>query len=97
MRFYFHPEAEEELDKAVAYYEECHPGLGLEFAKEVYTAIARIMIYPQACTPMTKRTRRSLINRFPFGLIYRMESDTLQIIAVANLHRRPGYWKKRTR
>jgi len=39
MKFYFHPDAKEELDGAVAYYEQSQPGLGLEFAEEVYAAI----------------------------------------------------------
>ena len=46
MKFYFHPNAKEELDGAVAYYEQCQPGLGLEFAEEVYATIAPIIQYP---------------------------------------------------
>ena len=41
MRFHFHPEAEQELDQAIQYFEERSPGLGLEFAEEVYAAISR--------------------------------------------------------
>jgi hypothetical protein len=32
--YYFHPDAEEEFDRGVEYYEECQTGLGLEFAKK---------------------------------------------------------------
>jgi hypothetical protein len=32
MKFYFHPDAEVEFDRAVGYYEQCQTGLGLEFA-----------------------------------------------------------------
>lgn len=52
MRFYFHPDAEAEFDKAVAYYEEQQQGLGLELAREVYSTIARTMKFPirlQSC------------------------------------------------
>jgi len=48
MRFYFHPDADAEFDRAVEYYEQCQPGLGLEFAEEVYAAIARVIEYPGA-------------------------------------------------
>jgi plasmid stabilization system protein ParE len=96
MKFSFHPLANEELDKAVEYYEECQPGLGLEFAEEIYAAIARISEHPCAWLPMSKRTRRCLANRFPYGVIYQVKSKMIRIIAVANLHRRPGYWKDRT-
>jgi hypothetical protein len=70
MRFHFHPEAAAEFDKAVEYYEQRQSGLGLEFAAEVYAAIARIIEYPAAWSPMSKNTRRCLINRFPYGVIY---------------------------
>lgn len=48
MKFYFHPEAEAEFDISVKYYEQCQPGLGLEFAEEVYATIGRIIQYPAA-------------------------------------------------
>jgi len=95
MRFYFHEDAETEFDKAVEYYEDCRRGLGLEFAKEVYAAIARITQFPEAGSPMSKNTRRCLVNRFPYGIIYRVKSDHIQVIAVADLRRRPGYWRSR--
>jgi len=43
MRFYFHPQADDEFNEAVRYYEDCQPGLGIEFAEEVYLTIARIL------------------------------------------------------
>jgi toxin ParE2 len=36
-----------------------------------------------------------MIFYFPFALIYHVKTNALRIIAVANLHRRPGYWKER--
>jgi hypothetical protein len=42
MRFYFHPLADTEFDEAIRYYEQCEPGLGLELAEEVYSAIRRV-------------------------------------------------------
>ena len=35
MKFYFHPDAVTELNEAVAYYEDCLLGLGIQFAEEV--------------------------------------------------------------
>ena len=48
MSFYFHPDADAELEAAVEYYEECQPGLGLEFAEEIYDTIERIIDFPVA-------------------------------------------------
>ena len=95
MRFYFYPRADAEFDKAVQYYEDCQAGLGIEFAEEVYAAIERIGAYPEAWSEMSKNTRRGLVNRFPYGVIFQVKSGMLRIIAVASLHRRPDYWKDR--
>ena len=95
MRFYFHPEAREEFDGAVDFYEQSQAGLGLEFAEEVYATIARIVQYPDAWSVLSENSRRCLVNRFPYGLIYQIKSHTFRITAVAHLHRRPGYWKER--
>ena len=95
MKFYFHEDADREFDKAVEYYEECRLGLGLEFAQEVYATIARVKQFPKAWSPMSKNTRRCLVNRFPFGVIYRIKSGYIEVVAVADLRRRPDYWRDR--
>jgi len=95
VRFYFHPLADKEFDQAVQYYENCQAGLGIEFAEEVYAAIGRITRYPDAWSKMSRNTRRCLLNRFPYGVIFQLKSGMLRIISVANLHRRPGYWRDR--
>jgi hypothetical protein len=95
MRFYFHPDAETEFDRAVEYYEQFQPGLGLEFTEEVYATITRIMQYPDAWSALSKNSRRCLVSRFPYGVIYQIKSRFLRIIAVAYLNRRPGYWEER--
>jgi len=92
MRFYFHEHAETEFNRAVEYYEDCRYGLGIEFAQEVYATIDRVIQYPEAWSPMSKNTRRCLVNRFPFGVIYQVKSGFVRIIAVADLRRRPDYW-----
>jgi hypothetical protein len=95
MKFYFHPQAEIELDNAMEYYDLCEFGLGLEFAEEVYSTIRRILIYPAASPKISKNSRRCLINRFPYGIIYQEKQNLIRIIAIANMHRKPDYWKKR--
>ncbi len=95
MRFYFHEDAEVEFDRAVEYYEESRLGLGLEFAQEVYAAITRVIQFPDAWSHMSKNARRCLVSRFPFGIIYQVKSGYVRIIAVADLRRRPNYWRNR--
>jgi hypothetical protein len=96
MNYFFHPAAEIELNEAIDYYNKCQDGLGLEFAKEAYSAIQNILSFPQAWTPLSKNTRRCLINRFPYSIIYQVADNQIFIIALMQLNRRPEYWKKRT-
>ena len=64
-------------------------------AEAEYAAIARIIRYPEAWSPLSGNTRRCLVHRFPYGIVYQVKSDIVRIIAVANLRRAPGYWKDR--
>jgi len=97
MIFFFHPEAEQELHQAISYYEKCHPGLGLEFAQEVYQAITRVIKFPYSYAHFSKNTRRCIINRFPYGLLYSIQKtdEKIIILAVMNLHQKPERWNNR--
>ena len=95
MKYSFHDAAEEEFLDAIEYYEECQQGLGLRFSKEVYTTIMRIRNHPYAWEAIDSNTRRCLTNRFPFGILYRIAENDIRIMAVMNLHRKPGSWKDR--
>lgn len=96
MKYSFHPEAKEEFFEAVKYFEECRSGLGLEFSKEVFSTVQRIIHLPSAWSKFSENTRRCLTTRFPFGIIYQIIGKEVVIVAVMQLNREPGYWKKRT-
>lgn len=87
--------ARQELDDAFAWYEHQSVGLGYEFLDEVDRAIRRIRAYPDSCVELTRGLRRALLSRFPYGLVYGRESDSVTIVAVAHLHRSPRYWVDR--
>ena len=95
MTFSFHPAARDELNQAVDFYEECAPGLGYEFLEEAYATIARVLQYPDGWSHFSGRSRRCLMKRFPYGVIYQVKEDLVHIVAVAHSHRRPGYWINR--
>jgi len=94
-KFSFHPEAESELHFSINYYEECQKGLGFDFAVEVNLTIERIMLYPDAWPEIENGIRRSLLKRFPYGILYHIQNNSILILAVMNLYREPGYWRKR--
>jgi plasmid stabilization system protein ParE len=95
MRIRFLEIAQIELDEAIEYYNYETPGLGEEFLAEVLNALDRIGEFPEAWHPCSKRTRRCQTRRFPYGIIYQTRKEEILVIAIANLHRNPGYWKDR--
>ena len=95
MNYSFHPEAEIELTEAINYFEEKGFGLGYDFAVEVYAAIERTLIFPKVWPIIEEDIRRSLVRRFPYGILYSEEQEGIYIVAVMHLHREPEYWKHR--
>ena len=91
----FLPLAEEEFLHAVARYEGKRRGLGAEFLAEVERAVRRIVSFPQHGSPYLVGTRRIVLRRFPYSVVYSPDPDDLLVVAVAHQRRKPGYWRSR--
>jgi hypothetical protein len=87
--------AAKELDRAIQYYEECRSGLGEEFYTRVQETVARVIRTPEAWPAGAAGTRRALVNRFPYAVIYRVSPGILTVVAIASTSQRPGYWRHR--
>lgn len=87
--------ASDELHDAFEYYEYQQSNLGYRFISEVNNAVNLIKMYPSAWHKLSNSTRRCLVKTFPYGVIYQERDDTIVIIAVMNLHRKPNYWVNR--
>jgi hypothetical protein len=61
----FDPEALDEMREAVAFYEDCQPGLGRSFLDAVEAASAEIVKHPLMWRKIKGRFRRYLVHRFP--------------------------------
>ena len=88
--------AEEEFVDAVDYYNEQCSGLGYEFAAEVKRAFDRIKAFPEAWQMFSKRTRRCLLDRFSYGVLYRVDKDAIRVGAIMHLNCDPKSWRLRT-
>jgi len=93
----FYKAAQMEFDSAVEYYETQLSGLGVRYRHEVLESLERIKLFPDAYSPISKRTKRCLVSKFPYGIIYKATSDKVIVVAVAHLHQRPDYWVSRIR
>ncbi len=95
MKINFIEIAQIELYEAVEFYNYESSGLGEAFLTEVLSALDRIGEFPEAWHPCSKRARRCQTRRFPYGIIYQIREQEILVVAVANLHRNPDYWKDR--
>ena len=95
MKLSFHPDASSELDEANQWYEDQQSGLGNRFIEEVKLSISRIQNFPHIGNALVKDIRRIIVPNFPYGIIYSIANGSIEIYAVAHLHRKPFYWKKR--
>ncbi len=90
-------QAQQEIDDAFAWYESQSLGLGVRFLDDFDRSIRRIVVYPLSCEEIEPGLRRCLLSRFPFGIIYGIDGDTIVVLAVAHLHREPRYWIDRAK
>lgn len=90
-----HPEAYTELSQAMSWYENQAKGLGDSFLDEVEGAISAIKETPEQWPIYGEGVRSFLVHRFPFAIVYRHDDTKIQVLAVAHLRRKPGYWKGR--
>ncbi|MGZ8157244.1 MAG: type II toxin-antitoxin system RelE/ParE family toxin [Methylobacter sp.] len=92
MKVIFTELAHAELSEACIYYELEFSGLGKRFKREVKKAVKRIIQFPLAWQKERGDVRKCLLHKFPYKILYSIESDHLLIIAIAHLHRKPDYW-----
>ncbi len=90
-----HPAALEELQSAVAWYLDRSEVAAAKFVAAVDRAIASVTESPSRWPRGDHDARKFVVRRFPFAIIYRETKQSLQILAIAHGHRKPGYWKGR--
>ena len=91
----FHPLAADEAEAAERWYRERNEIASARFQRELDRAVDLISERPDTGASYLGNTRRVLLRRFPFFVVYRLRGDNVQIIAVAHARRRPGYWRPR--
>ena len=80
---------------SAAFYEGCRPRLGEAFTDEIESILRRILEAPDHSPFLEKDVRRCLARRFPYGVLYTIETDYILIIAIMHCSRKPGYWRNR--
>ena len=65
------------------------------FEREVRRGFEQIERSPETWPAHHHETRRFLLSRFAYEIVYRVYPEVILIVAVAHCKRRPGYWKTR--
>lgn len=89
------PVALAELTDAWRWYEEQREGLGDEFRACVDAAMAEIARAPLAWPRIRADARRRLVRRFPFAVLYLVEPEHIEVLAVFHTSRDPKVWQGR--
>ena len=85
----FSPIALVEYDEILAIYP---PKIVAKLQGSVRRSMDDISRFPEASPECDDRHRYCAVRKFPYGLIYRYENNTVRIVAVTHNRRMPGFW-----
>ncbi len=96
MRYWVHPDAEDDLRDAAEFYRErAGKTLSQSFLAEYEHGVQLLLQHPAFGGLWQNSTRRYLMKRFPYSLVYTVVAEEIRVWAVAHENRRPGYWRNR--
>ena len=83
-----------DVEEARRYYDVRRRGLGQQFAEAVAGTFEQIAEHPLRQRRVWRQFRKCKVPSFPFGVIYRFDGTTVDILVVMHLARNPAQWKK---
>jgi toxin ParE2 len=89
------PPVDVEVIEALHYYRAIEPKLAERLTAEFEACIARIVHFPFGWKLVAPELRQCIVKAFPYVILYTVQAEDVVIIAFANTHRRPGYWRDR--
>ncbi len=96
MRIIIHPVAISDLKLATDFYKtQASKELAQALVSEFERTLKLISTNPELGSEWLGKARRVVMRRFPFNVVYRIDTDVMTILAVAHQRRKPGYWSVR--
>jgi len=77
---------------AFSWYESRRPGLGKDFELCLEAGLSQLKRDPLLFQKRYKNLRIYFIDRFPYGIHYLIEADTIKVLAVFHTSRNPQRW-----
>jgi plasmid stabilization system protein ParE len=94
-RLRIHEAARREANLATAWYAERSIHVARRFRDDLLAAFKSSAAFPLHYPAYLHETRRIVLQRFPYFIVFFDWQDEITIVAVAHAKRRPGYWKGR--
>ncbi|MFK7935512.1 MAG: hypothetical protein AB8G22_18505 [Saprospiraceae bacterium] len=88
-------EAQFEINEAVEYFNSLALDLGFDFAYEVSEMVLKMEDNPFLFQKIYLDYRRAVIRRFQYNIIYYINRQTINIVAVIHGSRDTSRWKER--
>ena len=95
MHLDIHPLAAKAARAARRWYAQRSFSAAHRFVAELDRGIQQISASPQQFAPYLHGTRAYRVPRFPYLIVYLEDGSSVQVLAIAHGHRRPGYWRRR--
>ncbi len=95
IRLRFDPETRYEVCEAACFFESRKEGLGQRFRLELKRVLLLIREDPVRFPLFRAEARRGRLRGFDYAVVYRVNGETIDVLAVMNLHRDPDYWLSR--
>ena len=90
-----HPEAIEDALEGYAWYLQRSERTADHFLADLDHAVSLILERPHAWPAHVLGTRRFVLTRFPYSIVYRATEARTIVYAFAHAKRRPRYWRDR--
>lgn len=89
------PAAREAEEAANWYWERSGDRVRGHLLAEIERARQILRDQPGIGAPGVRGTRKLPLGRFPYTLVYRIDGDTVRVLAFMHQSRRPDYWQHR--
>jgi plasmid stabilization system protein ParE len=87
--------AEKDITETVFWYEKKLNGLGHRFLTSLDATFQSIQRNPKIYPKVYNEFRRALLPRFPYGIYYIIENNSIIVFAVLHERRNPDFWKSK--
>lgn len=90
------PNAAAEIESTYRWYERQRTALGEEFLQAANDQVRVVAEHPERFPIVHRDIRRALLRRFPYAILYGIQSSHIIVVACFHAKRNPGAWMTRS-